>query len=218
MLLPQARADVVRTCRDLRRARLVVGTAGNVSVRDGDLIAISPSGLDYDDLTPDLVGVHRLDGTPVEAPLAPSSEFPLHVAVYEKTSARAVVHTHGVASTAAATVLEVLPAAHYYVALFGGPVRVARYATYGTAELAANVVAALDGRTGALMAHHGAITVADTLRRAYSHAEYLEYLCDVQLRALATGLPVRVLPAEELDRVAEALGSYGQQPPAPAPG
>lgn len=211
MLLEQARRGVVAACRDLRRARLVVGTAGNVSVRSGDLIAISPSGVDYDDLTPELVGVHRLDGTPVEAPLAPSSEFPLHVAVYGRTAAGAIVHTHGVASTAAAIVLDELPAAHYYVAMFGGPVRVAPYATYGTAELAANVSAALDGRTAALMASHGAITTADTLREALAKAEYLEYLCDVQLRVLATGLPVATLDADEIDRVAAALSRHGHR-------
>lgn len=213
MLLEQARWDVVQTCRELRRARLVVGTAGNVSARVGDLVAVSPSGLDYDDLTPELVGVHELDGTAVEAPLAPTSEFALHAGIYRATAARAVVHTHGVASTAAATVLDELPAAHYYVAMFGGPVRVAPYATYGTPELAAGVVAALEGRSAALLANHGAVVVADSLRSAFARAEYLEYLCDVHLRALATGLGVRVLPDDELARVAAALDRYGQRAP-----
>lgn len=213
MLLEQARWDVATTCRALRRARLVVGTAGNVSVRSGDLVAISPSGLDYDDLTPELVGVHRLDGTPVEAALEPSSESPLHLAVYARTSALAIVHTHGVASTAAATVLDELPALHYYVAMFGGPVPVAPYATYGTPELATNVAGVLQDRAGALMSNHGAITTGDTLAAAFAKAEYLEYLCDVYLRAVATGLPVRTLPPDELDRVAAALATYGQRPP-----
>ena len=81
MLLEQERDDVVRTCRELAAAGLVVGTSGNVSVRAGDLIAVSPSGLDYADLTAELVGVHRLDGTAVAAPLRPTSEMPLHLAV-----------------------------------------------------------------------------------------------------------------------------------------
>jgi L-fuculose-phosphate aldolase len=96
MLLEQARDDVVRTCRELAAAGLVVGTSGNVSVRSGDLIAVSPSGLDYADLTAGLVGVHRLDGAPVEAPLRPTSEMPLHLAVYAVTGAGAIVHTHPV--------------------------------------------------------------------------------------------------------------------------
>ncbi len=82
MLLPDARAAIVTACQELSRAGLVVGTAGNVSVREGDLVAVSPSGLRYADLTPSLVGVHRLDGSAVEASLAPTSELPLHLAIY----------------------------------------------------------------------------------------------------------------------------------------
>ena len=76
MLLTAAREAIVTTCLELSRAGLVVGTAGNVSVREGDLVAVTPSGVRYAALTPDLVGVHRLDGSPVEAPLAPTSEMP----------------------------------------------------------------------------------------------------------------------------------------------
>jgi L-fuculose-phosphate aldolase len=205
LLLGDERAEVVATCQALRRDRLVVGTAGNVSVRAGDLVAISPSGVAYETLTADVIGVHRLDGAPVDAPLPPSSELPLHLAIYAATDATAAVHTHGVASTAVSTVLDELPASHYYAALFGGPVRVSPYATYGTDALAASVVAALRDRSGAIMGNHGAVTVADGLARAYALAEYLEYLCDVHLRALATGLPVRTLPADEIARVAARI-------------
>ena len=82
MLLTAAREAIVTTCLELSRAGLVVGTAGNVSVRDGDLVAVTPSGVRYVTLTPDMVGVHRLDGSPVEAPLGPTSEMALHLAVY----------------------------------------------------------------------------------------------------------------------------------------
>ena len=143
MLLGDERAEVVATCQALRRDRLVVGTAGNVSVRVGDLVAISPSAVAYETLTPDRIGVHRVDGAAVDAPLPPSSELPLHLAIYAATDATATVHTHGVASTAVSTVLDELPAAHYYTALFGGPVRVSPYVTYGTDALAESVVEAL---------------------------------------------------------------------------
>ena len=82
MLLTRARAAIVSTCQELSRAGLVVGTAGNVSVREGDLVAVTPSGVRYPELTPELVGVHQIDGAAVEAPLAPTSELPLHLAVY----------------------------------------------------------------------------------------------------------------------------------------
>jgi L-fuculose-phosphate aldolase len=210
VLAQQARWDVAEACRALRRAGLVVGTAGNVSARIGSLMAISPSGVDYDDLAPELVGVHTLDGEPVEAPLAPSTEMPLHLTIYARTAARAVVHTHAPASTALGMVATELPAVHYYVALFGGPVRVAPYATFGTAGLAEHVATALEGRSAALMAQHGAVVLGETVHSACERAGYLEYLCDAYLRALATGLPVRTLSLEELVPVARALTGYGQ--------
>jgi L-fuculose-phosphate aldolase len=213
VILAEEREQVVWACRRLRATGLVVGTAGNVSARAGDRVAISPSGLDYDDLTPELVGVHRLDGEPVQAPLRPSTELPLHLAVYQQTDAAGVVHTHAPASTALSIVVSEIPAAHYYTALFGGPVRVAPYARFGSAELAAGVAAALADRRGALMANHGAVCVAESVRSALDLAAYLEYLCDVQLRAMATGLPVRTLPPGEVEWAVGAMAGYRQTPP-----
>jgi L-fuculose-phosphate aldolase len=220
MLLEQERDDVVRTCRELAAAGLVVGTSGNVSVRAGDLIAVSPSGLDYADLTAELVGVHRLDGTPVAAPLRPTSEMPLHLAVYAATGAGAIVHTHPVAATALSTLTDEVPAIHYYVAMFGGPVPVAPYATYGTEQLARNVTAALAERTGCLMANHGAVTTGQDLRSALTKTRHLEWLCEVYLKALAAGHPggPRLLPADEIALVAGQLASYGQRVPDDKPG
>jgi L-fuculose-phosphate aldolase len=220
MLLEQARDDVVRTCRELAAAGLVVGTSGNVSVRARELIAVSPSGLDYADLTAGLVGVHRLDGTPVEAPLRPTSEMPLHLAVYAATGAGAIVHSHPVAATALSTLTAELPAIHYQVAMFGGPVPVAPYATYGSEQLARNVATALSDRTACLMANHGALTTGPDLRSALTGTRYLEWLCEVYLRALAAGQPAgpRLLPADEIALVAGQLASYGQRVPDGNPG
>ena len=213
MISLDVRTLIGDACRALRRDGLVMGTAGNVSIRVGDLVAVSPSGLDYDDMTPELIGVHRLDGSPVHAPLRPSSELPLHLRVYAATPVQAIVHTHAPASTALSCVLDEVPASHYYIAMFGGPVRVAPYATFGSAELAEHVVAALDGRRAALMANHGAIVAADDIAQALSLARYLEYVCDVHLRALSTGVPVRTLSADEIERVTDLLGTYGQAAP-----
>lgn len=192
-------------------AGLVAGTSGNVSARVGDLVAVSPSGVDYAELTAGLVGVHKLDGTPVAAELRPTSEMPLHLAVYAATGATAIVHTHPVAATALTTVADELPAIHYQVAMFGGPVAVAPYATYGSAELAGNVVTALRGRTACLMGNHGAVTTGRSLREALTGTRYLEWLCEIYLRAIAAGTP-RLLPPEEIERVAAKLTTYGQSP------
>jgi L-fuculose-phosphate aldolase len=216
MLLEDERREVVAVCRRLVEDRLVVGTAGNVSVRAGDLVAVTPSGVDYLRLRPELVGVHALDGTAVDAPLRPTSEMPLHLAVYAATGAGAVVHGHAVASTALSLVVDAVPTTHYYCALFGGQVRVAPYATFGTHQLAANVVAALADRTAALMGNHGAITVGDGLAAAYERSLYLEWMCDVQLRAMSTGLPLKVLPPEEIADVVGRVAGYGQAVPPPA--
>ena len=157
MRLEEQRQQVVDACRYLSRSGLVVGTAGNVSIRVDDVLVISPSGVDYEAMSARDVGIHDLDGNAVDAVLAPSSELALHLAVYRSSEHTAVVHTHAPASTALSTVVDEVPASHYYSALFGGPVRVAPYATFGTQQLADNVSAALRGRTAALMGNHGAV-------------------------------------------------------------
>jgi L-fuculose-phosphate aldolase len=211
MLLADARAAIVTTCHELSRSGLVVGTAGNVSVRSGDLVAVSPSGLRYADLAPELVGVHTLDGAPVEARLAPSSELPLHLAVYAaRPEAGAIVHTHSPAATALSTLTDSIPAVHYYLAMFGGAVRVAPYATYGTDELAANAVEALRDRTGCLLGNHGAVTIGPDLATAHDLSVYLEWLCDVYLRAAPAGSP-RLLPPAEIEAVGRKMAGYGQK-------
>jgi L-fuculose-phosphate aldolase len=211
MLLAAEREAIVSACQELSRAGLVVGTAGNVSVRAGDLVAITPSGVRYAGLTPELVGVHRLDGAAVEAPLRPSSELPLHLAVYAaRPEAGAVVHTHSPAATALSTLVDEVPAVHYYLAMFGGTVRVAPYATYGTPELARGVLHALRERAGCLMGNHGALTLGPDLATAQDRSLYLEWLCDVYLRASSAGTP-RLLPPAEMEAVAVKLTDYGQR-------
>jgi L-fuculose-phosphate aldolase len=185
---------------------LVEGTAGNVSVRQGDLVAISPSSIDYDRVRPEDVCVLDLDGRLVsraDGP-RPSTETGMHLRIYRETDARAVVHHHGLASVAVSTVVDVLPALHYYIVRLGGPVRVAPYARYGTDQLAGNVVAALEGRTAALMQNHGAITYGGSLDAAFEKALLLEWLCRLQITATSIGRP-RVLSDPELAEVAAAF-------------
>jgi L-fuculose-phosphate aldolase len=217
MLLEHVRDDVVNLCRELTTSGLVVGTSGNVSARVGDLVVVSPSGVDYAELTASGVGVHRLDGTPVEAELQPTSELPLHLGIYAATGASAIVHTHSVAATALSTVADELPAIHYQVAMFGGPLAVAPYATYGSDELARNVVTALRHRTACIMASHGAVTTGPDLTSALLGSRYLEWLCEVYLRALAVCEPggrprnPRLLPDQEIALVADKFAGYGQR-------
>lgn len=210
MLHEEHRRAVVEACQSMQRLGLVVGTAGNVSIRVGDHVVISPSGVDYSALTPQMVGVHDLDGTPVDATWKPSSELPLHLAVYHATPAGAITHNHAPASTALGLVCDEVPVSHYYSSLFNGPVRVAPYAHFGTPDLADNVARALDNRYAALMANHGAVTIGPTLDKAVSLLPYLEYICDVHLRAMATGHPIKVLDEQQVAHTVDALKSYGQ--------
>lgn len=211
-----ARAAVVDLCRAMAGRGLVVGTAGNVSVREGDLLAVSPAGTPYATMTADMVGVHALDGTPVHTPLRPTSELALHALVHTRPGAadgEVVLHTHAPASTALSTVVDEVPLTHYYAAFFGGAVRVAPYARFGTDALARAVLDALRDRSAALMGNHGAVLVSADAAAALDRAAYLEYVCDVALRALSTGLPLRTLDPAEIEDVRAGLAGYGRPVP-----
>ncbi|MGC3004732.1 class II aldolase/adducin family protein [Streptomyces sp. G35A] len=205
-------AELVGAARRTVSDGLVVGTSGNVSVRVGDTVLVTPSGVPYDRLTPDDVTGVDLTGRQVLGTLVPTSELPLHLAVYRTTGARAVVHTHAVHATAVSTLVDELPPIHYMAAALGGPVRVARYATYGTDELAENMLRALDGRTGCLLQNHGTVTHGTSLARAYDRTAQLEWMCRVWLTASSVpGLSPHLLSPGQLAEVAERLRGYGQR-------
>lgn len=207
-------AELVETARRSVADGLVVGTSGNVSVRVGETVLVTPSGVPYDRLTPDDVTGVDLTGRQVLGTLVPTSELPMHLAVYGTTDARAVVHTHAVHATAVSTLVDELPLIHYMAAALGGPVRVARYATYGTDELAENMLRALDGRTGCLLQNHGTVTHGATLSQAYDRTAQLEWMCRVWLTA--SSIPAstpHLLTREQLTEVSERLRDYGQRAP-----
>ncbi|MFF7255834.1 class II aldolase/adducin family protein [Streptomyces microflavus] len=203
--------EVVDTARRSAADGLVVGTSGNVSARVGELILVTPSGVPYDRLRPDdAVGVD-LTGRQILGELGPTSELPLHLAVYRETDAAAVVHTHAVHATAVSTLVTEVPLVHYAAAILGGPVRTAAYARYGTPELADAMLAALQGRTGCLLANHGTVTYGATLDQAYERTAQLEWLCRLWLTASAVpGHRPALLTPAQLAEVTEALKGYGQ--------
>lgn len=208
MLLERERKELVEVARRLERDDLALGTSGNLSVRADDLVVITPSGVDYDILTPELVCVVQRDGTPVETEAKVSTELPMHLAVYDATDAMAVVHTHPPYATVLSTVVDELPPIHYLIAFEGGPVRVAPYATPGSEELAKIVIAALENRSAVLLQNHGALTIGPSLESAYFRSWLLEWLCSMYYRARLAGDP-RVLSDDELSAVDELLRDYG---------
>ena len=193
--------------RQLAAAGLVTGLAGNVSARAEELVAVSPTGGRLATLDAGEIALVDLDGALVDAPLAPTSELPLHLALYRHFDAGAVVHTHPPMATAVACVVDELPCIHYALLALGGNVRVARYATFGTDDLAARVVDALQGRTAALMASHGAVTYGADLQSAIDATELLEWACSVYVHASTFGTP-RVLAEDERRAVVEALDAH----------
>ena len=198
-----AREQVAAASRRLAAERLVHGGAGNVSVRAGERVAVTPAGSVLRELEAADVAVVGLDGRP-EAGAAPTSELSMHLGVYRSRDAGAVVHCHAPVATALSVVLDELPPVHYELALLGGPIRVAPYATFGTLELAEHVLAALEGRSAALMASHGVVTLGSTADEAVERALVLEFCCEVYWRAAAIGAP-RLLSREALDAAAAAF-------------
>ena len=208
MLLAGERRLIADFGRRMTADRLVVGTSGNLSIRSGDLLAVTP-------VRARLRHAHPRAGRgppprrqAVSAALAPTSELAIHQLIYAHTDALAVVHTHSTAATVVSTLVEELPAIHYILAVLGGPVRVAPYATFGTPELAANVLAALDGRSGVLLANHGAVTYGPSIEVAYDRALYLEWVAEVWLRAnaLSPAFTPRILGEPEMAEVDARLG------------
>ena len=208
MQLADLREDVATACRRLAADGVVHATAGNVSAREGDLIAITPTGARLEHLSADEVAVVDRSGALVDGPLAPTSELELHLGVVERFGAGAVVHTHAPFATALSCVLDELPLVHYEMLMLGGAVRVAPYATFGTPELAAGVLDALEGRTAALMANHGAVTWGADLAGALAATEVLEWASAVYWRACQVGRP-RVMDADDQQAFVDAVSQRG---------
>jgi L-fuculose-phosphate aldolase len=213
------REELVAFARRMAGDDLAPGMSGNLSVRRGSVIAITPSGVPYGAMSPaDICLVRLADGT-AEPGLRPSTETPLHLAVYRATAAGAIVHTHSPFAVALSTVLDELPAVHYAMADLGGIVRIAPYARFGTRELADSATAALDGRNAVILRNHGALTCAPALARAYGRALTLEWLARVYWYARQAGTP-RTLSEAALAEVSDATRTlrYGEPvlpPPLP---
>lgn len=205
------RGQVVAACRQLADNGMVIGTAGNVSVRAGELIAITASGVRLADITVDQVTVTDLDGAVVEGRLAPTSELQLHLDIYRHVQTGAVVHTHAPMSTALGCVLDELPVVHYQQLLLGGSTKVAPFHPFGTTELAEAVLAALGGSKAALIANHGAVTHGQTLEQAVEYSLLLEWACTLYRDASALGRPRTLSGYQQAAVIETAIRlKYGQ--------
>lgn len=204
------RQAVLDAARAMARSGLSPGRSGNVSCRcDGGML-ITPSAIPYEDLAPADIVFVAADGAAEPHRHRPSSEWRFHLAVYAaRAEAGAIVHAHSRWATALACTGRPIPAFHYMVAVAGGgDIRCADYATFGSAELADCVVAALDGRRACLMRQHGQLAFAATPRAALELAGEVENLAALYCEVLKLG-GGEILSEAEMDRVLARFRDYG---------
>jgi L-fuculose-phosphate aldolase len=206
------RAAIVAQCRALNASGLNQGSAGNISVRLGEGMLITPSAIPYDLLRPEMLPVMPINGEygAWSGPLKPSSEWRFHLDIMRaRPDVGAIVHCHPPYGTALAMLNKPILAAHYMIALFGGPIiECVKYAPYGTKELSDLVVAGLADRHGVLLGNHGTIATGATLESAMHRAIELEALARMYYLAIAVGRPA-ILSDEEIGRIVERFKSYG---------
>jgi L-fuculose-phosphate aldolase len=214
MILQKERNTIVAFGKKLLTSGLTAGTGGNLSVvnRKKNVIAITPSGVDYLEMSPEDVVLVGMDGGPIEtSKYKPSSELLFHQALYRKRrDIQAVVHTHSVYATTLASLGWEIPPFHYLVAYSGRKVPLASYATFGSEKLAHNVADAIGENNAVLMESHGVVTVGATLANAFERAEIIEYVARVYYLTKNLGEPT-VLSDEEVDKVIEKFKGYGKK-------
>ncbi|MBV9784240.1 MAG: class II aldolase/adducin family protein [Acidisphaera sp.] len=208
----QARRALVEACRSLLALGLSQGTSGNISLRHGDTMLISPSATPYETMQPEQVAAMPIEGDygAWSGPLCPSTEWRFHLDILRsRPEVGAVVHGHPSFCTTLAIARREIPACHYMIAAFGGgDVRCAPYAPFGSAELSAHALRALEGRNACLLANHGMIVCGSSLARAMWLAVELEALARQYCQSLAIGGPV-LLSGEEITEALARFEGYG---------
>ncbi len=172
---------------------------------------MTPSGIEYFDMNPEDVVIVDPEGAVVDGAMKPTSEMSFQLALHKNRSdITAVVHTHSVYAATIACLNWELPAVHYLCGLLGNKVPLAPYATFGTPELAQNIIASIGNYNAVLLSNHGLVTVGPNLRTAFSAAEELELVARIYYQTKCIGDPV-ILPDDEMARVIEKFGTYGQK-------
>lgn len=209
-------AAVLAAAKDMLRRGLVEGTAGNISARreDGNLV-ITPSSVDYGDMTIDDLVVVDADGAMVSVAdgRSPSSEMQLHLACYRAfDDIGSVIHSHPVWATMFAVAHQPIPACIDEFAVYcGGDIRCADYAASGTPGVGHNAVKALEGRAAALIANHGLVAVGPRPERALHVTALVERTAQIVWGARALGGPVP-LP-DDVNRNFAGVYTYLRQNP-----
>jgi L-fuculose-phosphate aldolase len=204
------RQQIIATALRMNELRINRGRSGNVSARTGDGFLVTPSGLPYEDTSPEDIAAVTLAGV-ASGPRQPSTEWRFHRDIYAaRHDVGAIVHTHSTFATTLACLGRGIPAFHYMVAVAGGKdIRCADYATFGTQALSDHALVALASRKACLLANHGMIAVGGSLADALALAVEVEALAEQYWRTLQTGTP-NLLSDAEMDVVLEKFSSYGK--------
>ena len=208
-----AKLEIIETARAMLAKGLVQGTGGNLSVRCARGMIITPSGMDYDRLTPDDLPVLSLGGELIEGFRKPSVERGLHAEIYRRRpDVNAVIHTHSVYATAAAALRAPVPVlTDNQAVLFGGEVPCAEYAPIGTEKLARSAAQALGSGSGVLLANHGALCTGATLTEAALKCEMLEIFAKIYFLTALRGGGVPLTPEEIKNESEDMSRRYGQK-------
>jgi L-ribulose-5-phosphate 4-epimerase len=216
-VISEVRREVCRLHAELVRNGLVAWTSGNVSARvpGAELMVIKPSGIAYDDLTPQSMVVCDLAGMRVDGELSPSSDTAAHAYVYRHMPAvGGVVHTHSTYATAWAARGEPIPCVITAMAdEFGGEIPVGPFALIGSDEIGRGIVATLDGHRSpaVLMRSHGVFTVGGSAVDAVKAAVMCEDVARTVHAARALGTP-ESLTADQVDALHQRyINHYGQR-------
>lgn len=213
MKLEKERKLIVEYGKKLIDSDLTTGTGGNLSIlnKDKGLVAISPSGVDYYKIKKEDIVIIDLDGNIIEGKHKPSSELAMHLIVYNnRQDILSVIHTHSIYATSIACLNIELPAVHYMIAVAGNKVPCAKYASFGTDELAKNAVETLGSKYKAvLLANHGLLSCGIDIKGAFNVAEEIEYVAEVYFRTKAIGEPV-IINSAEMTKMDKAFETYGQ--------
>ena len=213
MILEKERKEIADYLKKMLESGLTKGTSGNISIfdRKNGYIAISPSGMNYDEIIPEDVVVIDLDKKIIEGNRKPSSESDLHIAIYKsKSEVNSVVHTHSMFCTVLSTLNMPIKSVHYVIADCGASeVPVAPYRIYGSEDLAISVVNTIGESNACLLANHGMIACGDNLKSAFGLASTCEWVAEIQWRALSVGTP-NYLSDNQIIEVKEKFKTYGQ--------
>lgn len=213
MLLKIEREKVVKFLNLLDQKSLTKGTGGNISILNEEkkLVAISPSSIPYNTLTPYDIMVVDLNGKVIDGNpnYVPSSEKDMHLTAYKtRPDFKAFIHTHAMYCTTISCLRESLKAVDYMIAIAGtDEIKCAEYAMFGTPELAVNASKAIEGAKACLLANHGVNVGASDIENAFAITEYVEFCAELYVKAKSIGNPI-ILSKEEIDRHIKVFGSY----------